>query len=228
MPACDLRRLPAFRLCPSNLNLPTLVGVAFSASLSRRPPTRAGGQPFEFCLRSSTSGLHRLPRLSSLALLPTSDLRRRPTLRLCLPTSTSGLHRLPRSPAFTLLWASDLRRLPTLQLCLGTSTSDFHLRIDSPALLPDRPSDFRRRSGPSGAAIIEPTSDSPPTVAPSGLALRLTLGLRRLPTLPPCLPTSAADLLRRHQLRRTLGLASLCMQLQIGRFLCKTRSKLIS
>jgi hypothetical protein len=100
MPACDLRRLPAFRLCPSNLNLPTLVGVAFSASLSRRPPTRAGEQPFELCLRSSTSGLHRLPRLSSLTLPPACDLRRLPTLRLCLSTSTSGLHRLPRSLAF--------------------------------------------------------------------------------------------------------------------------------
>lgn len=109
----------------------------------------------------------------------------------------------------------DLRRLPTLRLyprtqsptligCLVLSlNSPVDLRLAPPVYLPALP------------------RTQPPTLIGCqffGFCSPVRPRLSSAPS-PPALPRINLRLLRRHQLRRTVGLANLCMQVQIVRFL---------
>jgi hypothetical protein len=160
-------------------------------------------------------------RLSSALCFPAPPSRRpsacaagrpsSPAFQLNLRPSSAVAFSCPAFPS-----TCDLRRLPTLQPCPRTqpptligccisgsafrSASDMRRLLALPPCLRTQPPAF------TGCCILR---------------LRLLADLRLAPPIyPPArLRNSTSDELRRHQLRRTLGLANLCTQVQIDRLL---------
>jgi hypothetical protein len=195
-------------------NPPTFVGCQPSGCAVDQPPTCIGYCILRRCQRSASDSHRRCAfRLSLPVVLRLAP----PTDPPALPSnSTSDLRRLWRSPA------RPSRQPATCAACqLSSPALEPNLRLSSAVASPAPPSGQPPTCAgcwPSRLAF-ELNLRLSPVVASSVSAFWLTFGLRRRSTLQPRLRNSTSDELRRHQLRRTLGLANLCTQVQIDRLL---------
>jgi len=202
-------RLSTCVVCRSLFAVIPRLGLPVDLRLA--PPINLPAPPSELILR-----LYRLLCLRP-ALQPTFGLRLGSTIPLCLRTrhpALTGCRIL--SSAFRSTFG--LRRRSTFPLRLRNSTLRPLPVVASPARLSGRPPAFAcgRLYGPclriqrAGSHRLLHLRLGPP------VDLRLSPGI----DLPAPPSNSTSDELRRHQLRRTLGLAGLCMQVQIGSLMC--------
>ncbi len=193
----NLRLAPAAvpRAPPSN-RLPTSV---FRCVLRRCSQSSSNSRRFSLVSGASDSNLQLRSDIASpvFAFLPTPDLHRRSTIQRSR-RSTSGSHRLP-------ILSSTVRS--TLCLPLGSLPSavpSINYRLASAINLSAVPA--ARLPASVSAAASSSTLRLQPPVCTGCCSLQLAFEL-------------TSDLLRRHQLKRTLGVANLCMQVQIVRVL---------
>jgi len=214
-----------------------------------QPSTCVSDQPSGVAFQTQPNDSCRLLRFSGPNIRPTFDLRLRFTIRSSLPNPTFDRCRLlnPSGSAFRSTF--DFRRgstfrpclriqLPTIAVCHIFQPSHLaNLRLASPinppTVPPDSAYDSHRLLRPPVQSLDRSSTvvaDQPQTLPSDstsdlieGCALRLSFAVELRPSPPinsPALPLNpTSDLLRRHQLRRTVGAPSLCMQEQITHFM---------